>query len=179
MQQLSYAPSPGSLFTPPASCTRVGGVTSATGGHAEMRAEASVSGTRQVGQTEAAAPAPARGQVTAVRLRLIPERYAGPCPRPVKLVADITTDGPATVWYEFLAWAVRKRGPAQGDGALRRCRQQQVALEAEYVRTPSVPQCWLIAATVKEDGNHGPQTVSSGPACFNATCNGQAPAVRK
>jgi hypothetical protein len=36
MRKLSYAPSAASLFTTPANCTRVAGVTNANGGHAEM-----------------------------------------------------------------------------------------------------------------------------------------------
>jgi len=48
----------------------------------------------------------AAGKVTAVRLHFVPESYAGPCPGKVQLVGDITTDGPGTVWYHFLAGAV-------------------------------------------------------------------------
>jgi hypothetical protein len=173
VQQLSYAASPASLFTPPAVCTQVGGYTSTTGGHVETSVEAKVSATVQLGTADSAAPPPAHGKVTAVRLHLVPNRYAGPCPSPVKLVADITTDGPATVWYEFLAGSVKKRGP--GDGTMRfdRAGTQQVTLNAEYVMTPSVPECILLAAEVKEDGSHGPETVSSGPVNFNATCRGR------
>ncbi len=179
IQQLSFASSPASLFAQPAECTRVAGVMSATGGHAETTVDVTVSGTRQLGAADAAAPAPAPGKVTAVRLRLVPERYAGPCPSPVKLVADITTDGPATVWYEFLAGAVRKRGPGDGTVRFDRAGTQQITLDAEYVSTPEVTECLLLAAEVREDGSHGPQTVSSGPVSFNATCNGQVPAARK
>ena len=179
MQQLSYAPSPPALFAPPAECTRMGGTSSATGGHAETTVEASASATVQLGPRDAPASAPARGKVTAVRLRLVPERYAGRCPGPVKLVADITTDGPATVWYEFLAGAVRKLGAAEGTVSFQAAGTQQVTLPAEYVATPRVPECKLIAAAVNEDGSHGPQTVSSEPALFNATCTGPGPALRK
>ena len=52
MRQISYAPSAATLFTAPAECTRVAGVTSATGGSAEM----SVDVTAQ-GQASLAAPA--------------------------------------------------------------------------------------------------------------------------
>jgi hypothetical protein len=179
MRQLSYAPSPASLFTAPAQCTRVAGVTSSTGGHVETQVEASVSATQELGQTDAAASTPVRGKVTAVRLRLVPERYSGPCPSPVKLVADITTDGPATVWYEFLAGAVKKRGPGEGTVSFDGAGTRQLVLEAEYVMTPGVPGCSLIAAPVNEDGSHGPQTVSSGLAHFNATCGARVPAARK
>lgn len=36
MRQLSYAPSPASLFTEPSGCTQIGGESNANGGHAEM-----------------------------------------------------------------------------------------------------------------------------------------------
>lgn len=173
MRQLSYAASPVSLFTPPAECTQVGGFSSTTGGHAETTVEAKASGTVQMGTAGAAAPPPARGKVTGVRLRLVPERYAGPCPSPVNLVAEITTDGPATVWYEFLAGAVKKLGPGDGTVRFDRAGTRQVTLKAEYVMTPSVPECLLLAAEVKEDGSHGPETVSSGPVRFNAACKGR------
>ena len=108
--------------------------------------------------------------MTAVRLRIVPERYTGSCPKAVKLIGEITTDGPGTVWYEFLAGALRKRGPRDGSLRFTRGGTQQVTLEAEYVATPSVPECILLAAETKEDGSHGPETVSSGPVRFNATC---------
>jgi hypothetical protein len=168
MRELTYAASPESLFTPPAVCTAVGGSTSTTGGHSETALEATASGTVQLGAAEPAAPA--SGKVIAVRLRLTPERYAGSCPGPVKLVGEITTDGPATVWYEFLAGAVRKRGAGDGTVRFTRAGTQQVTLDAEYVMTPSVPECILLAAEIKADGSHGPETVSSGPVPFNATC---------
>ena len=69
IRQITYAPSPASLFTPPADCTPGGGVTSATGGHAEAQVEATVQQTHDLGS----APPAARGNVTAVRLRLVPE----------------------------------------------------------------------------------------------------------
>ena len=166
IRQITYAPSPASLFTPPADCTPGGGVTSATGGHAEAQVEATVQQTHDLGS----APPAARGNVTAVRLRLVPERFSGACPSPVQLVADITTDGPGTVWYEFLAGAVRKKGPGEGRVKFGAAGTQTVKLDAEYVRTPGVPRLSMIAAMEDENGKHGPQTVSSGPAYYNATC---------
>jgi hypothetical protein len=60
-----------------------------------------------VGNPPAARAAQADGgKVTAVRLHFVPDSYAGPCPGHVQLVGDITTDGPGTVWYHFLAGAV-------------------------------------------------------------------------
>jgi hypothetical protein len=179
MRQLSYAPPAASLFAPPAQCTPVGGSTSATGGHVEAQVEAQTSATHDLSEPAAAAPAAASGKVTGVRLRLDPPRFQGPCPGSVKLVADITTDGPATVWYEFLAGAVRKRGPGEGTVTFKAAGTQTITLEAEYVSTPQVPQCSLIAAPVNQDGSHGPQTVSSNPANFNARCTAPAPAGRK
>lgn len=166
IRQISYAPSPVSLFTPPAGCTPGGGVTSATGGHAEAQVEATVQQTLDLGS----APPAARGNVTVVRLRLVPEKFSGACPSPVQLVADITTDGPGTVWYEFLAGAVRKKGPDEGRVKFGAAGTQTVKLDAEYVSTPGVPELALIAAMEDESGKHGPETVSSEPAYYNATC---------
>lgn len=173
MRDLSFAPSDASLFTAPPDCTRVGGSSSTTGGHAEVGVEAGATATVRDGNVEANSSAqlvPVQGKVTAVRLHLEPERFNGPCPGPVKLVGEITTDGPATVWYEFLAGAVRKRGPGEGTLKFDRAGTQPITLEADYVATPRVPGCSLIAAEVKEDGSHGPQTVASGTVSFNATC---------
>ena len=38
------------------------------------------------------------GKVTAVRLRLVPDSYSGPCPGKVRLVGEITTDGLQRQW---------------------------------------------------------------------------------
>ncbi len=178
MRQLSYAPSPAALFAPPGECSRMGGESSATGGHGELSAEVGVSGTADFGKAPAAPAPPVRGNVTDVRLHLVPERYTGPCPSPLKLVADITADGPGKVWYEFLAGAVRLRCPGEGTVEFKAAGTQRVTLEADYVYTPEVTECLLLAAPVKENGSHGPQTVSSGPVSFNATCTG-ADQVRK
>lgn len=166
IRQIKFAPSPASLFVPPANCTPGGGVTSATGGHAESHVEAKAEATHDLGSASTVA----RGKVTAVRLRLSPERYSGACPSPVQLLADITTDGPGTVWYQFLAGAVRKKGPGEGRVKFSSAGMQTVKLDAEYVRTPGVPELSMIAAMEDENGKHGPQTVSSGPAYYNATC---------
>ncbi len=140
--------------------------------------------THQLGQPAQGAPAArpagigASAKVTAVRLRLVPESYTGPCPARVQLVGDITTDGPGTVWYEFLAGAVRKKGEALGRLTFNAAGTQSVTLEAEYVSTPRVPTS-LIAVMADEDGKRGPQNLSSGPVRYNATCGGQASPVRR
>ena len=166
IRQISYAASPVTLFTPPADCVMTSGVTSATGGHVETQLEATVQQTHEPGSTSPAG----RGTVTSVRLSLVPEKFSGSCPSPVQLVADITTDGAGTVWYEFLAGAVRKKGPAEGRITFTAAGTQSVSLDAEYVRTPSVPKLSMIAATEDGNGKHGPQTVSSGPVFYNASC---------
>lgn len=164
IQQISYAPSPESVFTPPSECNAVGGVTSATGGRAEMKVEAKAAATHHLSGKASAA------KVTAVRLRLEPPSYAGPCPSRVRLVGDITTDGPGTVWYEFLAGAVKKSGPGLGKVTFDAAGTQTVTLDAEYIRTPAVPNTSLIAVMADEQGRRGPQNVSSGPVKFNASC---------
>jgi hypothetical protein len=298
MRQLSYAPSPSTLFTPPAECTRVAGVTSATGGSAEMNVDVTAEGQAALSRAPAGKPAapagdgstllgkwdftgkdgagvqwrgaltitklepnsfdPARysnacdleltsansgrgmsapclydprtktftftggegshkysiiavlspdgkslaqgrwveasgngawlatfnagaqpktpttntplGKVTAVRMRLIPERYSGPCPSRVQLVGEITADGPGTAHYEFLAGAVRTSGSREGTVTFSGPGTKTVTLNAEYVSTPAVPEALLLAIMQAADGTRGPENESSDPVQYNATC---------
>lgn len=130
----------------------------------------------RTGSTTAEPPPSAAGpaKVTAVRLRVEPASYSGPCPSRVKLVGEITTDGAGTVRYEFLAGAVRKSGPALGKITFSKAGTQTVTLDAEYIRTPAVPNCSLLAVMAGPDGQRGVQNVSSGPVRFNATCTSVA-----
>ena len=114
-------------------------------------------------------PGPA-GEVTAVHLRVVPESYVGTCPSPVVLTADITTNGPGVVWYRFLAGAVYRNGPAEGTVRFTAAGTKAVVLEGTIRVTPAVGQTSLIAAMEDEQGNHGPQTVTSGPVNYNRTC---------
>jgi len=163
MKELSYAPSPAALFTEPRNCQAIEGVTDSNGGHAEMTI-----GTPAPSQ-RAAAPE-VQSKITAVRLRIVPESYAGACPSPVVLAADITTNGPGVVWYRFLAGAVFRNGPSEGTVIFSVAGTKTVTLEGTIRTTPAVGQTSLIAAMEDEKGNHGPQTVSSGPVNYNRTC---------
>jgi hypothetical protein len=188
VKQLSYAPSPAALFTPPAGCSQIGGATTANGGHFEMSAEVAVptqtyefggAAGNAAGAKPAAAPAapPAAvgpAKVTAARLRLVPESYSGPCPAKVQLVAEITTNGPGKVWYQFLAGAVAKNGPSEGEVTFNAAGTQSVTLDGAFRTTPMVPNTSFLASMKDKDGNHGPQNVSSGPVKYNVTCTGQA-----
>ena len=308
MRQISYAPSAATLFTAPAQCTRVGGVTSATGGSAEMAVDVTVQGQASLSGAPAGKPAPAvgdgktllgkwgftgkdgagvqwrgtltitkiepnsfdtarysnvcdleltsansgkgisaaclyeprtrtftfaggedshkysitavlspdgksltqgrwveaasgngawsaasnagvqpktsetnaaaPGKVTAVRLRLVPERYTGPCPSRVQLVGQVTTDGPGKAHYEFLAGAVKMNGPSEGTLTFKAAGTQTVTLNAEYVSTPEVPEALMLAVMQNADGTSPPQNESSEPVNYNATCR-QAPAGRR
>ncbi|MBZ5585409.1 MAG: transposase zinc-binding domain-containing protein [Acidobacteriia bacterium] len=258
MRQISYAPSAATLFTAPAQCTRVGGVTSATGGSAEMAVDVTVQGqARQHGpayrqahslplhqhrlmqaletcrtavlggsvewcdhcqshkysitaflspdgksltqgrwveaasgngawsaasntgaQPETSETNAAPGKVTAVRLRLVPERYTGPCPSGVQLVGQVSTDGPGRAHYEFLAGAVKMNGPSEGTLTFNAAGTQTVTLSAEYVSTPQVPEALMLAVMQNADGTIPPQNESSEPVNYNATCR-QAPAGRR
>jgi len=115
----------------------------------------------------------ATSRVTAVRLHLVPDHYEGPCPGQVQLVADITTDGPGTVWYKFLAGAV-SRSP-EGTVSFDAAGTQTVTVDGTFRMTPRVPHASLIAIMEDQDGKHGPLTLSSGPVDYNITCTGQAP----
>jgi hypothetical protein len=184
VKQLSYAPSPAALFTPPAGCAQIGGATTANGGHFEVSAEVDIptqtyefggAASNAAGAQPAAPPAAAgAGKVTAVRLRLVPESYSGPCPAKVQLVAEITTDGPGKVWYQFQAGAVAKNGPSEGEVGFGAAGTQSVTLDGAFRTTPMVPNTSFLASMKDKDGNHGPLNVSSGPVKYNVTCAGQA-----
>ncbi len=110
----------------------------------------------------------AQSRVTSARLRLVPPSYNGPCPGHVKLIAEITTDGPGTVWYQFLAGAVSSspEGRLKFAGA----GTQTVAIDGSFRSAPRVPHASLIAAMEDASGQHGPQTVGSGPVDYNIAC---------
>ena len=74
------------------------------------------------------------------------------------------------VWYRFLAGAVYKNGPAEGTVRFSAAGTKTVTLEGTIRVTPAVGQTSLIAAMEDEQGNHGPQTVTSGPVNYNRTC---------
>ena len=162
IEEIGYAPSPASLFNIPQGCKAIGGTSNATGGHAEMTTEATL-------PARPGPPGPA-AKVTAVHLRVVPESYVGTCPSPVVLTADITTNGPGVVWYRFLAGAVYRNGPAEGTVRFTAAGTKAVVLEGTIRVTPAVGQTSLIAAMEDEQGNHGPQTVTSGPVNYNRTC---------
>jgi hypothetical protein len=114
----------------------------------------------------------ATSRVTGVRLHLVPDHYQGPCPGHVQLVAEITTDGPGTVWYQFLAGAV-SRSP-EGTVSFSAAGTQTVTVDGTFRMTPRVPHASFIAIMEDEEGKHGPLNVSSGPVDYNITCTGQA-----
>jgi hypothetical protein len=185
IRQLSFAPSPASLFVPPAGCTPIGGVSTATGGHSEVTVEAKVptqthdlaTGKTTGAQPEAPVMRPVpqgpAGRVTAVRLHLVPESYSGPCPGKVQLVGEITASGPGTVWYRFLAGAV-SHSP-EGEQKFDAAGTQTVTLDGEFRTTPRVPNAAMLASMEDTEGRHGPQNTSSGPVNYNITCTNQAP----
>ncbi len=121
----------------------------------------------------AAAPA-AAGKVTAVRLRLEPERYSGPCPGKVRLVGEITADGPGTAWYQFLAGAVSSS--PEGTVKFEAAGTQTVAIDGSFRSAPRVPHASMIAIMMEAGGTRGYQNVSSGPVNYNITCVSQPPA---
>lgn len=144
-----------------------------TGTWSAMSSEPSKHAASAEARTPGAVIAPSRpgaAKVTAVRLHLVPESYAGTCPTPLKLVAEITTDGPGTVWYQFLAGAVSKNGPAEGTVTFDAAGTRSATLEATVTRTPAVPHASFIAAMEDARGTHGPRNVSSGPVDYNTTC---------
>ena len=122
----------------------------------QRRAREMTAEVRVPAQPNLATPA---GKVTAIHLRVVPESYVGPCPSQLILTADLTANGPGVVWYRFLAGAVATNGPAEGTVRFNAAGTKTVTLEG------------AIRATMEDaQGNHGPQTVSSGPVNYNRTC---------
>ena len=205
VKQVSFAPPLQSYFTMPSNCdTQAQGEMTSTGfsAHSEVQVEAKGSGSVNVGTNETHGeatvrtsgmassqvnPPPPRSQgigatspnatsrVTDVSLHMVPDHYAGPCPSPIKLVAEITTNGPGTVWYRFLAGAVSPspEGTVRFDGA----GTQTVTTDGTIRVTPRVTAASFIAIMEDAQGNHGPLNVSSGLVNYNITCAGQAAPV--
>jgi hypothetical protein len=88
----------------------------------------------------------------------------------MKLEADITTDGPGTVWYRFLAGAVALTESPEGTVAFNAAGTQKVTLNGTLRATPRVPHASLIAIMQDQQGNHGPRNLSSNPADYNRAC---------
>jgi hypothetical protein len=114
----------------------------------------------------------AQYRVTDVRLHLVPESYSGPCPGHVQLVGEITTNGPGTVWYRFLAGAV-SHSP-EGTIVFTAGGTKTVSIQGTFRETPRVPETAMLAIMEDQAGNHGPLTLSSGDVDYNITCTGQA-----
>jgi hypothetical protein len=128
---------------------------------------------QQAGASGMGATSPqATSRVTGVRLHLVPEHYAGPCPGRVQLVADITTNGPGRVWYQFLAGAV-SHSP-EGTVDFTAAGTQTVTIDGTFRMTPRVPTASVIAIMEDAAGKHGPRNVSSGGVNYYITCTGQA-----
>ena len=121
----------------------------------------------------ASTPPAAPGKVTSVRLRFVPDVYAGPCPGKIQLVGEITTDGPGTVWYHFLAGAV-SHSP-EGTVTFSGAGTKTVTVDGAFNSAPRVPNASLLAAMQDENGRHGPRNVSSGPVPYQLSCGGAAP----
>jgi hypothetical protein len=99
MRKISYAPPAASLFTAPAQCTRIGGVSNANGGSAEMNVEATAQGQAALGGATAEKQAPPAGD---------PNRLAGKWDFAGK-------DGAGTQWHGTLT--VEKLEPNSFDPA--------------------------------------------------------------
>jgi hypothetical protein len=201
VKQVSFTQPLDSYFVTPSNCdTQAQGEMTSTGfsSHAEAQVEAKGSGSVDLKTNEThgevavrtsgmagsqGSPSPMRNRgmgatspqatsrVTDVHLHLVPDHYAGPCPSQIQLVAEITTNGPGTVWYRFLAGAV-SHSP-EGTATFSSAGTKTVRTDGMIRMTPRVPAASFIAIMEDEQGNHGPLNVSSGPVNYNITCAGQ------
>jgi len=180
IRQLSYKPSPAALFMPPKECKQIGGAAAATESHSEVKIDVKIPeqtvdltpGKASDGkpETQAVKPLEKSGvtRVTAVQMRVVPESYSGPCPGRVQLIGEITTDGPGTVWYRFLAGAISHspEGTLQFEAA----GTKKIKIDGSFNSTPRVTHASFIAAMQNAQGKHGPKTVNSGPVNYDFTC---------
>jgi len=201
VKQVSFTPPLESYFTMPSNCeTQAQGEMTSTGfsAHSEVQVEAKGSGSANVGTNETHGEATVRtsgmassqvnpppprsphigatspnatSRVVDARLHLVPDHYQGPCPHQMKLVAEITTNGPGIVWYRLLAGSV-SRSP-EGSVSFSAAGTQTVTTDGTITATPRVPAASFIAIMEDAQGQHGPLNVSSGRVNYNITCTGQ------
>ena len=187
IKQLTYGKPPDSLFSAPPNCTtQTQGEWSNMGvnAHAETSVEAHGSGSANLatnqtqGEVTVRTPGPTGSQSSPKPERAGAGGMGATSPQAssrvteVQLVADITTNGPGTVWYRFLAGAV-SHSP-EGTVSFSAAGTKTVTIDGTFRTTPRVPHASLIAIMEDEEGKHGPQNVSSGPVDYNITCTGQA-----
>ncbi len=102
MRQLSYAPSPASLFTAPSGCTSIGGESNANGGHAEMTMDVQMPAqTHELGGNGAAGSQPANaraGDQSANARAANQPRTAGPKDASVGKWEVNAKDGKGVAW---------------------------------------------------------------------------------
>ena len=201
VKQVSFGRPSDSYFVTPSSCdTQAQGEMTSTGFSSHVEAQVEAKGTASVdlktnethsevtvrttglAGSQVNPPAPrsrslgatapnATSRVTDVRLHLVPDHYEGPCPRPMKLVAEITTDGPGIVWYRFLSGAVNHS--PEGSVNFSAAGTQTVTTDGTITLTPRVPAASFIAIMEDDKGQHGPLNVSAGQVNYNITCVGQ------
>jgi hypothetical protein len=157
VKQLNFAKPPAAKFVPPSGCQVVEGVSSATGGHAEVGGS---------GSTPAF-------KVTAATLQPI-GNYKGACPAQIKMVGTITTDGPGTVWYWF---AAGKSDPGEAltftaAGTKTVSHVMTFTVDPKYGNTMGGGA--LLEAVMEDDkGNHGPVGTGSNNSDFSVECTGR------
>ena len=201
VKHVSFGQPLDSYFVPPSNCdTQAQGEMTSTGfsAHAEAQVEAKGTGsvdlrtdathgeatvrTSVMAGSQVNPPPPrsrrlgatapnATSRVTDVRLHLVPDQYEGACPRPIQLVAEITTDGPGIVWYRFLSGAVNHS--PEGSVSFSAAGTQTVTTDGTITLTPGVPSASFIAIMEDEKGQHGPLNVSAGQVNYNITCVGR------
>jgi hypothetical protein len=158
VKKLSFAKPPASKFVPPAGCQAVQGVSTATGGHAEVN----------VGGGSSAQPS---ANVTKVTLQPIPA-YTGACPAHIKMTGTITTDGPGTVWYWFAAGSADPGEALTFTVAGTKTVTHVMTLNPKY--GGSMGGGALLEAVMEgPDGSHGPVGIGSNNSDFTIDCAGR------
>jgi len=158
VKQLSFTKPAAAKFIPPAGCQEVGGVSTATGGHAEVN----------VGGGASAKPT---AKVTAATLQPIP-KYTGACPAKIKMVGTITTDGPGTVWYWFAAGGADPGETLTFTAAGTKTVTHVMTFNPKY--GGSMGGGALLEAVMQDEkGNHDPVGTGSNNSDFTIECAGR------
>jgi hypothetical protein len=124
--------------------------------------------------TTNAAPAPvSNGKLTAVALKMVEKPSPGPCGRKLEVTGEVTTDGPATVWYRVYSnvGGVEFSGGQNGAIELKGAGSALVVKDATFP-TAKQGEMRIQAAVQGPDGRHGAVTISN-VVPFQTVCTGK------
>jgi hypothetical protein len=155
VKNLSFAKPSAAKLIPPSGCQEVQGVSTATGGSAE------------VGGSDSKPSA----KVTATTLQPV-AHYTGACPAHIKMTGTITTDGPGTVWYWFSAGSSDRGEALTFTAAGTKTVTHTMTFNPKYDNSMGVGAA--MEAVMEDDkGNHAMTGTGSNNSEFTVDCTGR------